>query len=102
MRAMCGSLEFALHKRFVDYHLCRDLCQVAGTVIPFTLIVILPTNKQLLKPALDKQSAQMGQLLARWGRLHTVRSMLSALALLLFLYLAVFTKSSGNPVPQNF
>jgi hypothetical protein len=65
-----------------------------GTVIPFTLIVILPTNKQLLKPALDKQSAQSGQLLARWGRLHTVRSMLSALALLLFLYLAVLTKSS--------
>jgi len=25
-----------------------------GSVIPFTLIVILPTNKRLLSPALDK------------------------------------------------
>src|ERR1700674_970267 len=61
-----------------------------GSVIPFTLIVILPTNKQLLNPALDKHSGQTGQLLARWGRLHAVRSILSALALLLFLCLAIF------------
>jgi hypothetical protein len=65
-----------------------------GAVIPFTLTVILPTNKQLLNPALDKHSGQTGQLLARWGRLHAVRSILSALALLLFLWLAVFTKSA--------
>jgi hypothetical protein len=31
---------------------------VLGAVIPFTLIVILPTNKQLLNPALDRQSAE--------------------------------------------
>jgi hypothetical protein len=61
-----------------------------GAVIPFTLIVILPTNKQLLNPALDKHSGQTGQLLARWGRLHAVRSVLSTAALLLFLYLAIF------------
>ncbi len=65
-----------------------------GSVIPFTLIVILPTNKQLLNPALDKHSAQTGQLLARWAILHAVRSVLSALALLLFLYLAIFLKSA--------
>jgi hypothetical protein len=29
-----------------------------GSVIPFTLIVILPTNKQLLNPALDRRSPQ--------------------------------------------
>ena len=65
-----------------------------GSVIPFTLIVILPTNKQLLNPALDKRSTQTGQLLARWGKLHAVRSVLSAVAFLLFLYLAIFTKSA--------
>jgi uncharacterized membrane protein len=65
-----------------------------GSVIPFTLIVILPTNKQLLNPALDKHSAHTGQLLARWAILHAVRSVLSGLALLLFLYLTVFTKSA--------
>jgi Domain of unknown function (DUF1772) len=62
------------------------------SVIPFTLIVILPTNKQLLNPPLDKRSAQTGQLLARWGKVHAVRSVLSALALWVFLYLAIFTK----------
>jgi len=63
-----------------------------GAVIPFTLIVILPTNKQLLSPALDRRSAETGRLLARWGRLHAVRSVLSVVALLLFLYLAIFSK----------
>jgi len=60
---------------------------------PFTLIVILPTNKQLLSPTRDRRSVQTERLLALWGTLHAVRGVLSALALLLFLYLAVFTKS---------
>lgn len=64
-----------------------------GSVIPFTLIVILPTNRVLLSPTLDRRSAQAGELLARWGGLHAVRSVLSALALSLFLYLSLFTKS---------
>ncbi|MFZ0862427.1 MAG: DUF1772 domain-containing protein [Candidatus Sulfotelmatobacter sp.] len=40
---------------------------VLGAVIPFTLIVILPTNKQLLSPALDRRSAETERLLARWA-----------------------------------
>jgi hypothetical protein len=48
-------------------------------VIPFTLLVILPTNKQLMSPTLDRRSAQTERLLARWGVLHAVRSILSAL-----------------------
>jgi hypothetical protein len=63
-----------------------------GSVIPFTLFVILPTNKLLLSPTLDKQSVETERLLARWGRLHAVRSVLSGLALLLFLYLAILGK----------
>ena len=66
---------------------------VLGAVIPFTLIVILPTNKQLLSPTLDRQSAQTERLLARWGALHAVRSVLGGLALLLFLCLLIFMKS---------
>ena len=65
-----------------------------GSVIPFTLIVILPTNKRLLSPTLDKRSIQSGRLLARWGRLHAVRSVLSGVALLLFLYLAIVRKAA--------
>jgi Domain of unknown function (DUF1772) len=64
-----------------------------GSVIPFTLIVILPTNKQLLSPALDRGSAEAERLLARWGRLHAMRSILSGIALLLFLYLTIFGKA---------
>jgi hypothetical protein len=63
-----------------------------GSVIPFTLFVILPTNKLLLSPTLDKRSVETERLLARWGRLHAVRTVLSGLALLLFLYLAIFGK----------
>jgi Domain of unknown function (DUF1772) len=43
-----------------------------GAVVPFTLIVILPTNKQLLSPVLDRRSAKSERLLARWAMLHTV------------------------------
>ena len=61
-----------------------------GTVIPFTLFVILPTNKLLLSPTLDRRSVEAERLLARWGALHAVRSVCSGMALLLFLYLAIF------------
>lgn len=63
-----------------------------GAVIPFTLIVILPTNKLLLSPTLDRRSTETAHLLVRWGMLHAVRSVVSALALLLFLCLLVFTR----------
>ena len=56
-----------------------------GAVVPFTLIVILPTNKQLLEPSLDPSGTRTTELLIRWGRLHAVRSALSTIALLLFL-----------------
>lgn len=66
---------------------------VLGSVIPFTLIVILPTNKLLLNPTLDKRSVEAERLLTRWGALHAVRTVLSGVAMLLFLYLAIFGKS---------
>jgi hypothetical protein len=64
-----------------------------GAVIPFTLIVILPTNKQLLSPTLDRRSAETQRLLARWATLHALRSVVSALTLVLLLYLLIFAKS---------
>jgi hypothetical protein len=51
-----------------------------GLVIPFTLVVIMPTNQRLLDPALERGSSEAATLLNRWGRLHAVRSVLSALA----------------------
>ena len=61
-----------------------------GSVISFTLIVILPTNKRLLSATLDKRSIEADRLLGRWGSLHAVRSVLSGLALLVFLFLVIF------------
>ena len=51
-----------------------------GAVVPFTLLGILPTNRRLLAPELDPESVEAAGLLARWGRLHAVRSVLGALA----------------------
>jgi hypothetical protein len=56
-----------------------------GAVVPFTLVVILPTNKRLLDPALDTRSGEASRLLARWGHLHAVRSILGTAAFLIFL-----------------
>jgi uncharacterized membrane protein len=57
--------------------------------VPFTLIVIFPTNRRLLDPALDKSSPEARQLLVRWGRLHEVRTVLSLGAFIVFV-LAVY------------
>ena len=63
-----------------------------GSVIPFTLIVILPTNKRLLSLALDRRAAETERLLARWGMLHAVRSVLNAVAQPLLHHGEVVTK----------
>lgn len=56
-----------------------------GALVPFTLIVILPTNKRLLDPRLDPRSPEAAELLRRWGRLHAVRSAAGTIAFLLLL-----------------
>ena len=61
-----------------------------GAVIPFTLIVILPTNKRLLDPSLDKDSELAEQLLHRWATLHAVRTALSLASFPTFLYAAIW------------
>ena len=54
-------------------------------VMPFTLIVIMPTNKRLLDPALDRNSDVAHHLLQDWGKLHAVRSILALGASVTFL-----------------
>ncbi len=51
-----------------------------GLVVPFTLIVIMPTNQQLLTPGRDLASDATRKLLEKWGRLHAVRSVLGLVA----------------------
>jgi hypothetical protein len=55
-------------------------------VIPFTLIVIRPTNNLLMSDQIEISSPEAAHLLRRWGRLHAVRSALSLLAFLVFLF----------------
>ena len=56
------------------------------SVIPFTAIVVLPTNKKLLAPGRDLGSAETRTLLEAWGRLHAVRSAVSVAASVLFVW----------------
>lgn len=56
-----------------------------GSVIPFTLLVIWPTNKRLLDPTFAVETPEAAVLLARWGWLHAVRSLVSAVAFVLLL-----------------
>jgi hypothetical protein len=76
---------------FISWWLEKDAAWLIGgvcllAVVPFTLIVILPTNKMLENEKLDSSSARAEQLLRRWGRLHAVRSGLSLLAFVIFLF----------------
>jgi Domain of unknown function (DUF1772) len=64
-----------------------------GTVVPFTLIIVRPTNNQLLDPALDPKSETARRLLQRWGELHAVRSILALVASMTFIYLALSVSS---------
>ena len=51
-----------------------------GAVVPFTLIVIMPTNRKLLEPTRDLDSTETRALLMHWNRLHAVRSVLGLAA----------------------
>ena len=54
-----------------------------GAVVPFTFIVIMPTNHKLLAPDRDLSSSETRALLESWGKLHAVRTGLSLLAMVL-------------------
>lgn len=45
-----------------------------GAMVPYTLIIIMPTNRRLLDTSLDTGSAEATELLRHWGRLHAVRT----------------------------
>jgi len=57
-----------------------------GAVVPFTFIVVMPTNHELLAPGRDLDAAETRMLLRRWGRLHAVRSALGVAAATLDLW----------------
>ena len=58
-----------------------------GFVVPFTFIVIMPTNHRLLDPGRDLSSAETRTLLERWGMLHAVRTGCGLISAALYLWL---------------
>jgi anthrone oxygenase-like protein len=58
-------------------------------VVPVTLLVIFPTNNKLLAPGRDLGSSETRALLVKWGQLHAIRSVLSLVATLMFVWLLV-------------
>ena len=55
-------------------------------VVPVTLIIIFPTNNRLLAPGRDLASSETRELLVKWGRLHAIRSVLSSVASVIYVW----------------
>ncbi len=58
---------------------------MVGAVVPFTLLVMLPTNKHLLDEKARLNPDDATSLLEHWGQLHWVRSILGTLGLVVLL-----------------
>lgn len=68
------------------YYLGRGVSVfVAGmllaTVVGWTLIAVVPVNRQLLDPARTSTTPDTDVLLKKWGRLHLIRTIAALLAL---------------------
>jgi hypothetical protein len=69
----------------------RDWRWLVGALLifanwPYTLLVILPVNKQLEATAPDAANAATRSLVEQWGTLHAGRSALGAAATLIYLW----------------
>jgi hypothetical protein len=53
---------------------------------PYTLLVILPTNRVLMGTDVETADASVHHLIEKWGRLHAVRSGLGLAAAAAFLW----------------
>ncbi len=58
---------------------------IMGSLFPYTLILMLPLNKELTDPGLDKNSPRAAELLERWGNLHKYRAYAALVAFFIFL-----------------
>ncbi len=60
-----------------------------GAVVPFTFLGIMSTNQSLLDKERDFASPETRELLAKWAKLHAVRTALSLLAAVVYVWQAV-------------
>ena len=66
-----------------------------GAVVPFTLLIIMPTNRALLAAGRDLASLETRALLTRWARLHAVRTVLALASTSLYVFLALGSGHRG-------
>jgi hypothetical protein len=53
---------------------------------PYTMLVVMPTNRVLMGTDVETADASVHQTVAKWGRLHAVRSGLGVAAAAVFLW----------------
>jgi hypothetical protein len=68
---------------------------LVGAVVPFTFIVIMPTNHKLLAQGRDLSSPETRELLVRWGQLHAVRTVFSLVGAVIFFWLIMSGQGDG-------
>ena len=76
---------------FVAYFNALDWRWLFGAVVllanwPYTIFVIMPTNRRLMNTPAEAATAETRRMLARWGALHAGRSALGLVATLIFLW----------------
>jgi hypothetical protein len=61
-----------------------------GAIVPYTLLVVMPTNRRLLDRTLAPDAPEARRLLRRWGALHAVRTLVGLSAAVAMARLLVF------------
>ena len=85
LSAIGGLLGLAAAWQLHDAHVGINAV-LLGLPVPVTLLFIAPITKQLLDPALDATGTRAASLLARWNRLHWIRTTLGGVAFALFIF----------------
>lgn len=92
MQASLGMLGFVLGG--LAWHATADLRWLGGgllllAILPFKLLVIMPTDKALIAISPSDAGPASRVLLERWGRLHAVRTALGVASTAVFVWTAI-------------
>jgi hypothetical protein len=92
MRAVLAVLGFGMG--VLAWYQTRDLRWLGGAVLlvaswPFTVIMMVPTNKVLRALYPGQASLESRALLARWGRLHAMRTVFGVASTIVLAWAAI-------------